>query len=74
MITTDILPTHLNISINPEQDKEVIALSLSLAHVGNEQHTPSSSCCASREPETGLRVKDVERTKDNLYYQHGSFY
>ena len=53
--------TNLNISVHPEKDEKVVALSLSLAHVGHKEDTPGSRRCAPRKPQAGLRAEGNQK-------------
>ena len=52
LVEQDLHPLH--VAVDPEEDEEVVALSLSLAHVGHKEDTAGTSCRASRKPQTRL--------------------
>ena len=52
-----MVSTHLDISIDPEKDEKVVALSFSLAHVRHQQHTASAGRGAPRKSKAGLRAE-----------------
>ena len=52
LVEQDLHPLH--VAVDPEEDEEVVALSLSLAHVGHKEDTAGAGCRASRKPQTRL--------------------
>ena len=55
LVEQDLHPLH--VAVDPEEDEEVVALSLGLAHVGDKQDAAGARRCAPGKPHPGLRAE-----------------